>query len=192
MSLTSSPSSRLITCPCHLNLTSLTFSAVSTTAHLLMSSFHKYLWPTLLHLFFLCVHTISVLLPSLSLQCLSPHIFWSLHFINISDQLSFISSYYVSMPSQFCFPHLLCTMSTTLHLLISSFHNVSVQVNRHLLYIADLRGWHLTSSESVPWYEKTVFIRDDEEISWKIIGSLTASCLCDRSVCCYTFQFDET
>ena len=68
-SLTSSPSSLLITCPYHLNLASLTFSAMSTTPHLLISSFH-----------------------------------------NVSDQLSFISSYYMSIPSQPCFSHLLCNV----------------------------------------------------------------------------------
>jgi hypothetical protein len=36
MSLTSSPSSLLITCPYHLNLTSLTFSAMYTTPHFLL------------------------------------------------------------------------------------------------------------------------------------------------------------
>ncbi len=69
MSLTSSPSSLLIMCPYHLNLASLTFSAMSTTPHLLISSFH-----------------------------------------NVSDQLSFISSYYVSISSQPCFPYLLCNV----------------------------------------------------------------------------------
>ncbi len=123
MSLTSSSSSLLITCPYHLNLASLTFSqffAMPTTPHLLISSFH-----------------------------------------NVSDQLSFISSYHVSIPSQPCFPHLLLVlhlflsfisfypsslfimcpyhlnltsliifaMSTTPHLLISSLHNVSDQLS---------------------------------------------------------------
>ncbi len=69
MPLTSSPSSLLITCPYHLNLISLIFSAMSTTPHLLISSFH-----------------------------------------NVSDQFSFISSYYVSISSQPCFPHLLCNV----------------------------------------------------------------------------------
>ena len=52
-------------CPYHLNIAYLIFSAMSTTPHLLISSFH-----------------------------------------NVSDQLSFISSYYVSIPSQSCIPHL--------------------------------------------------------------------------------------
>ena len=69
MSLTSSPLSLLIKCPYHLSHASLTFSAMSTTSHLLISSFH-----------------------------------------NVSDQLSFISSYYMSIPSQPCFPHLLCNV----------------------------------------------------------------------------------
>ena len=56
MSLTSSPSSVLITCPYHPDLASLTFSVMFTTSHLLILSFH-----------------------------------------NVSDQLSFISSYYMSM-----------------------------------------------------------------------------------------------
>ena len=67
MSLTSSPSSLLITCLYHLNLASLAFSVMSTTPHVLISSFH-----------------------------------------NVSEQLSFISSYYVSIPSQPYFPQLLC------------------------------------------------------------------------------------
>ena len=49
----------------------------------------------------------------------------SLH--NVSDQLSFISSYYVSIPSQPCFL-IFSAMSTTPHLLISSFHDVSDQL----------------------------------------------------------------
>ena len=70
MSLTGSPSSLLITCPYHLNIASLTFSAKSTTPHfLLISSFH-----------------------------------------NVSDWFSFISSYYMSKPSQPCFPRLLCNI----------------------------------------------------------------------------------
>jgi hypothetical protein len=40
MSLTSSPLSLLIKCPYHLNLASLTFSAMYTTPHFLISSFH--------------------------------------------------------------------------------------------------------------------------------------------------------
>ena len=87
MSLTSSPSSLLITCPKHLHLASLTFSAMSATPHLLISSIH-----------------------------------------NVSDQLSFISSYYVFIPSRPCFPHS-SAMSTTTHLLISSFHNISDQLS---------------------------------------------------------------
>ena len=69
MSLTGFLSSLLITCPYHLSLASLTFSATSTTPHLLISSFHI-----------------------------------------VSDQFSFSSSYYVSIPSQPCFPHLLCNV----------------------------------------------------------------------------------
>ena len=85
MSLTSSLSSLLITCPYHLNLASLTFSAMSTTQHhLLISLFH-----------------------------------------NVSDQLSFFSSYYVYIPSQPCFPLLLCNVyhptysNLTLHSIMS-------------------------------------------------------------------------
>jgi hypothetical protein len=37
------------------------------------------LWPALLHLFLSHVNTSSALLSSPSLQCLAPHIFWSLH-----------------------------------------------------------------------------------------------------------------
>ena len=69
MSLTSSPSSLLITCPYHLSLASLTFSVMFTTSHLLILSFH-----------------------------------------NVSDQLSFISSYYVSIASRSRFPNLLCNV----------------------------------------------------------------------------------
>ena len=82
MSLTGCPSSPLITCPYHLSLVSVTFSAISTTSHLLIALFH-----------------------------------------NISDLLSFISSYYMSIPS-----HSLTfsAMSATSYLfLISSFFILS-------------------------------------------------------------------
>jgi hypothetical protein len=39
----------------------------------------------------------------------TPHLLIS-SFHNISDQLSFISSYYMSISSQPCFPHLLCNV----------------------------------------------------------------------------------
>ena len=69
ISLTSFPHLFLLYCPYHLNLASLIFSAMSTTSHLLISSFR-----------------------------------------NISDQLTFISSYYMSISSQPCFHHLLCNV----------------------------------------------------------------------------------
>ena len=49
-------------------------------------------------------------------------------FHNISDQLSFIFSYYVFIPFQPCFPNLLCNVYH-LDLLISSFHNISDQLS---------------------------------------------------------------
>ena len=73
-----------MTCPYHLNLASLIFSTMSTTSHLLISSFR-----------------------------------------NTSDQLFFISSYYVFISSQPCFSS---AMSTTSHrFLIPSIHDISDQ-----------------------------------------------------------------
>jgi hypothetical protein len=41
----------------------------------------------------------------------TPHLLLISSFHNVSDDwLSFISSYYVSIPSQPCFPHLLCNI----------------------------------------------------------------------------------
>jgi hypothetical protein len=55
----------------------------------------------------------------------TPHLLIS-SFHNVSDQLSFISSYYMSIPSQPCFPHLLCNAyHPTSYSIISLFHNVS-------------------------------------------------------------------
>jgi hypothetical protein len=55
--------------------------------------------------------------------------------------------YYVSIPSQPCFPHLLCTMSTTPHLLISSFCNVSDQISFVASYYVPKRSqcWRVKS-----------------------------------------------
>jgi hypothetical protein len=78
MSLTSPPSSLLITYPYHLCLASLTFSAMSSTLRLRISSTPSCFWPALLYLL-LQVHMISVLLHSPFLQCL--------------PQVSFIFSY---------------------------------------------------------------------------------------------------
>jgi hypothetical protein len=62
----------------HLNLASITFSAISTTTHLLLiSSFHNVSDQlSFISSYILRVHTISTLLPSPSLQCLPPHIFF--------------------------------------------------------------------------------------------------------------------
>ena len=83
MFLTSSPSSLLITSPYHLNLASITFCAICLPPHIFSS-----------------LHSIMSLTSSPS----------SLQLHNVSDQLSFISSYYVSIPSLPCFPHLLCNV----------------------------------------------------------------------------------
>ena len=109
MSLASSPSSLLITCAYHLSLVSLTFSAMSTTSHLLISSFNNISD----QLTFISSYYMSI--PSqpccLHLPCNVYHLTLLISsFHNISDQLSFISSYYVSIPSQPCFPHLLCNV----------------------------------------------------------------------------------
>ena len=65
---------------------------------------------------------ISSLLPSSSLQCLPPHIFYWFSFHNVSYCLSFISSYCMFIPSQPCFSHLLCNIYHTISsVLISSF-----------------------------------------------------------------------
>ena len=48
-------------------------------------------------------------------------------FHNVSDQLFFISSYYMSIPSQPCFPHLLCNVYRLI--LTSSFYNVSERLS---------------------------------------------------------------
>ena len=81
MFLTGSPVYLLIPCLCHLNLASLTFSAMFATPHLLISLFDNVSEGSSSS-FLLRVHTISTLLPSPSLQCLPPHIFfWSLHLI---------------------------------------------------------------------------------------------------------------
>ena len=169
MSLTSSPSSLLIKCPYHLSLASLTFFAMSSTSHLLISSFHhvsdqlsfissysvsipsqpifphllcNVYHPTLLissfhnvsdqlsfiYLVLLSVHTISALLPSPSLQCRPPHIFWSFH--SIMSLTSSPSSLLIKCPYHLCLAsYILSSMSTTPHLLISSFHNVSDQLS---------------------------------------------------------------
>ena len=109
MSLTSSPSSLLITCPYHLHLASLIFSAMSTTPHLLISSFHN----VSDQLSFISCYYLSI--PSqprfltFSAMSTTSHLLIS-SFHNVSDQLSFISSYYVSISSQPCFPHLLCNV----------------------------------------------------------------------------------
>ena len=150
-------------------------------------------WSALLHLFILCVHTISALLPSSTLQCLPLHIFfWSLHPImslisspsslhimcpyylslapliysamsttlhirlissshHVADQLSFISSYYVSILSQPCSPHLLCNVyhssyssdlfipscrwSALLHLFLLCVHTISALLPSYTLHV---------------------------------------------------------
>ena len=110
MSLTSFPSSRLITRPCHLNLASLTFSAMSTISHLpLIAS----LCNVFGQLFFISSYYSTcpchLNLASLTFSAMSTISYLLLisSFHNVSDQLSFISFYYVSIPSQPCFPHLL-------------------------------------------------------------------------------------
>ena len=106
MSLTSSPSSLLITCPYHLNLASLIFSAMSTTPHLLISSFHN----VSDRLFFIssyytCPYHLNLASLIFSAMSTMPHLISSFH--NASNQLSVISSYYVSISSQPYFPDLL-------------------------------------------------------------------------------------
>ena len=108
-----------IMCPYHLSLASLTFSAMSTTPHLLISSFHN----VSDQLSFISSYYVSI--PS---QPCFPHLLCNVYhstssdllFHNVSDQLSFISSYYVSIPSQPCFPHLLCNVYH------SSFSNIFI------------------------------------------------------------------
>ena len=96
----------------------LTFSAMSTSPHLLISSYRCVSGQPASHLyvFLVCVLTVSGLLPLLCQQCLSCHIFWSAH------QLTFISCY--SCP---CNPSLAFVIfsvwSTTPHFLICSFYN---------------------------------------------------------------------
>ena len=57
-------------------------------------------------LFITCPYHLNSL--TLSAMSTTSHLLISFH--NVSDQLSFISSYYVSIPSQHCFPHLLCNV----------------------------------------------------------------------------------
>ena len=55
--------------------------------------------------------SISTLLPlTFSAMSTNPHHLRISSFHNVSDLLSFISSYYMSIPSQPCFPHLLCNV----------------------------------------------------------------------------------
>jgi hypothetical protein len=82
MSLTSSPSSLLnyVSIPSQPCFPHLLCNVYHTTSSDLFIS--ECFWPAILHLFLLRVHTISTLLPSPSLQCLPPQIFfWSLHSI---------------------------------------------------------------------------------------------------------------
>ena len=86
----------------HLNLASFTLSAMSTSSHLVICSSHD-VWLSPFHILS-GVHTIS----TFSVISTAPHLLISS--FHVSDQLSFISSYYVSIPSQPCFPHLLCNV----------------------------------------------------------------------------------
>ena len=149
MYLTSSPSSLLITCPYHLSLASLTFSSTFTSSHLLLIfSFHNvsdqlsFLYHLSLaslifsatftssHLLLISLSTmsltsspifaISALLPSPSLQYLSPHIFvWSLYPQCLWDQLSYLCHLIFASLT-------FSAMSITSHLLLISLSTMSL------------------------------------------------------------------
>ena len=55
-----------------------------------------------------CPYHLNLASLTFSAMSTTPHLLLISSFHNVSDQLSFISSYYVSTPSQPCFPHLLC------------------------------------------------------------------------------------
>ena len=123
ISLTGSPSSLLITCPYHLNLASFIFATMSTTSHLLISSFH-YLSN---HFFFISYYYMSISYQPcfLHLFCnvylsTSSNLFISLSLTTSSSCLIITCLYHLNLAS-----FIFSTMSTTPHLLISSFHNVS-------------------------------------------------------------------
>jgi hypothetical protein len=129
MSLANSPSSLLITCPYHLILASLTFSAMSTTPHIFWSLYSTMsLTSSPSSLLITCPHHLNLAYLTFSAISTTPHLLIS-SFHNVSGQLSFISSYYMSIPLQHCFPHLLFIMCTTSYLLnfslSLSFENLS-------------------------------------------------------------------
>ena len=165
MSLTSSPSSLLIMCPYHLNLTFLIFFAMSILPrifwflHSVMSLTSS---PSSLHI--TCPYHLNLAFLIFSAISTTSHLLLISSFHNVSDQLSFIS-YCVSIPSQPCFPHLLCKVyqptssdlfipqclwSALLHLFLLCVHTIST-----LLSSSSLQGlpthifWSLHSTISL-------------------------------------------
>ena len=98
---------------------------------------HFFLSPRLLFLFLLPVYFIRDLLPRLQpfLQHLPPYIFWSLHSVmsltSSPSSLPNMCPYYLNLASL-----TFTATSTTPHLLISSFHNVSGQLSFISSYVS--------------------------------------------------------
>lgn len=143
-------SSFLITSSYHLRpATSLIFSAVSTTSHLLLNSSLLYLTSSPSFLLTMSPYHLS-LAPSLIVSAITTtsHLLnFSLYYI--SDQFSFISSYYKSISFQ---P---CHLSTTPHLLLNySFYNNSDQLSFISYYLSIItRPYHLNLTSSSLKYQ---------------------------------------
>ena len=113
-----------ITSSYHIDLASLTFSAMSITLHLLLnSSFHN----ASEQLSFISSYDMSTpsQLASLIFSAMptTPHLLLISSFHNVSDKISFISSYYMSIPSQPCLPYLLYNVYP-FHIFFSSLHSM--------------------------------------------------------------------